>query len=474
VEARRTSRGELQESERFRIRLVKDQLEVEGTVIDVSPFGMGASFPQELTCDLLTCGDVVAIQYLLEDIALYEFKAKIVHISNQFEGRQPVQKVGLAFLTDKTVSNKPENRSSERIQCPSMVSIQCECENPLQSTEKAYFQVVNIGKGGLSLAASTRHKFLVADMVLSFAIKMPFATHRVQARIRHIQVEPSGRSYVVGVEFISPSVHFQKDLSSFVLSFLPLEQSTQQGKLPALSLREEGLAVENALHEADFASILSLRLHCNQQAGFLTQETNPDQMADRFDAFSRHLFIKNKGITIACCRVIFVQGSKDRSETQEHIHLPDFLWKEKFVEFSGFYVAPQLKNSSLIFELLSHAIRIAFEANIRYIIMRIPERNLHQFQKFGAKEFEIFLAANNLPKAELAFSNEKHNIAMLDAENILKGKQISFENWQNFVSPWTEEFHRKGILDFGFSTQIKLAYAQWKQKKQPLSAIAQS
>jgi GNAT superfamily N-acetyltransferase len=275
--------------------------------------------------------------------------------------------------------------------------------------EHVHFRIARAGAEGMTLRAVRPQVALLDGMELEVALHLVFgAVERVRVRVTAV------RRPHIAVVFLDPPCAVHRVLANYLLA-------TDATLTPAL-LRASGLAVgsieqavsyDYATSAADLEEILALRLRAHRARGHLEAASVAD-LRSPFDAHSRHLTCRFAGRIVGYVRVIFVDGSPERSQyvSWGGHEVPQWLWDAGFVEAGAGAMDPDFQRAGLFVRLMAHAVRVAVQSGHRYVLGACDDALLAMYRELGFSVLEERIVE---PKPDWRF---RSHLLVLDAERL--------------------------------------------------------
>jgi hypothetical protein len=364
--------------------VVSDAGEVAGEVVDLTPHGLGIAVLEGEA--LPEVGSVVTIDHTGPATNGILQTAIVRNVSQRRLGGELRCRVGVEIVADAGDESTRAPRGSERYACPvkfpAMASAMC----PIFFREWLHFNVTDFAAGGMTLTTSIRNKAQLAGLELDFTLTLPLSgAHQVRGRITSVRRDGESLDFTVGVAWLEASA----ELHAAIAEYLLLGNKT----LTPAGLRKGGLKVGSieravtygyATTPEEHAEILALRLRAHQAEGRMLDSREED-MASPFDAHSRHIVCRFGGRIIGYVRVIYVNGDAARSQyvSRGGHQVPDWLWKEGFLEAGAGAMDPEFRKTSIFPPLMQHAARIVSECGKRFLLGACDDSLLGMYEQMG-------------------------------------------------------------------------------------------
>lgn len=415
TDARRLERRQVYLGEGLVVRLEGEGgIDVSGEVVDLTPEGLGVAVAGT-TPALPRKGDVVTVRHEGRALSGVCHRARITSVSEGTFVGQRRPRIGMAFVRDETTTRSgPDRRRTDRYECSESLPATASAVSPLFFREWMHFRIHEIGAGGTTLSTSLRNKGLLPGMELDLRVTLPIAgVFDVRGRIATIGRELTGDRFRVGVRWIEPSRELLAGIAEYVL--------LDHRELSPSSLREGGLpvgSVERAVRY-DYArpdeheAILDLRLRSHRHEGRL-HDLDLEDLKSPFDDRARHLVCRFGSRIVAYVRVIYVEGDPANSQyatVGKHV-IPEWLWREGFVEAGAGATDPEFQRAGLFVPLMQHAARVALQSGARYMLGGCDDDLLDMYRQMGFVPLETRFVE---PKPGWRF---RSHLIVLDLKNL--------------------------------------------------------
>jgi hypothetical protein len=392
-ETRRIGRRQVYLGEGLRVRIEtreegegKDLAEsgVAGEIVDLSPNGLGIALTEG--SELPKHGDIVTVEHTGRATKGFAQRARVVSVSEgRFGGRQR-PRLGVAFVTETTRRSACDRRASERYTCAGTMKPTATALSPLFYREHLHFSVVELGAGGMTALASIKTTAFFPGMSLSFKLTLPmigiFEVSGVVTAIRH---DVGDESFVVGVRWREPSREVLQAFAEYLLlTHKELTPSRLRKGGLSIGTIERAVTYDYANLSTDYEDILALRLRAHQREGRLGEMTRED-MKSSFDSHARHLVCRFGDRLVGYVRVLYIEGDTTCSEyiSKGGHEVPDWIWKEGFVEGGAGAIDPEFQRAGLFVPLIQHSVRVALQSGARYLVGACGDDLLEMYKEMG-------------------------------------------------------------------------------------------
>lgn len=281
-----------------------------------------------------------------------------------------------------------DQRKRKRFLCPPELRPVAHCEDPLFFQQYLHLQMIDLGRDGAGFVTKSEQTTLIEGQLLNLHIYMPmigmiFASLRVE----NVTKRPCGNGYRVGTRFRRMPESAMAAITEYLLIVhegLTIDELVKQG-FPVQSV-EESLSFCYAATFAQLKEVLELRLRAAHAAGWRLRSDDANDMLDPYDRFARQLCHVSGEHVVAAGRIVFNDGIPDRSEHLGcGVELPEWLWREGFVEASRFCTEPGVLRDDLLRRLVSQVGRTAVQAGFRHVVLSSGEEDLPVLTNLGAE-----------------------------------------------------------------------------------------
>lgn len=408
---RSTDRMNAYLSEGIRGRITVDRESIAVSLIDVSPFGIGIVPETDLskkTLNELKPGSLVMFQYTSRHTSNAKLKAIVAHNTERTYQGEARLTLGLSFLSDESNTSRTLRRRNERFTCSEFFRPQAVCSSPYFFGEKAFLSLVEVSSAGFSALTSARNKFLMPGLNVQLTIIIPLIGNiSTEATIRAVTSQDKESKYRVHFEFKAASEKLLAALGEYLVMIhhnVSITEIRKSGfKVPNLS---NVLTIKNPAAKDDWNSILSLRQRMEALAGAPARQLE-DQF-DKFDSFSRTTMIQAGSRLVACGRIIFPNGEKNRSELAEILgsDLPEKVIATNSLEASYPIIDPDYHGPDAFDAIMKSYIKIAVDNDGENLFCIVPEHLANNFLVLGFKPVKTLLSVilRGRPTAATLFS----------------------------------------------------------------------
>lgn len=350
----------------------------KGQVYDLSPFGVGLVVTHALQ-RFFEVGKSATLRFALEGKpAIHASLSSLGEV--KYSGTS-LLKLGFEFQKEPIPLKASELTSFNISASPMFV-----CDDPIHFGRYLYFQVVSASASMAKLISSSGTASVIPGLELSGVLYVPLnGEHGVRLKVQTIQKRAEEFEYLA--EFVQPHINFLDSLSEYVLATCEgLTVTHLRDKGFPVSRMEKAFVFEYARNAKELEEVLYLRLIAAQAAGRWIGETDVQKLKDDFDAHSRHVICRVGGEVVASARLVFNFGETNLCEhTGYNIELPDWLWKEGFIEASRVCTHPDFRGSDLFINMLRHLGRIVIQSKHRYLVLNCVDSLVPIYKRVGAR-----------------------------------------------------------------------------------------
>lgn len=304
--------------------------------------------------------------------------------------------------------------------CRTYVRPQVACRDPFFFDETLLFQVNGFSPAGIDLIVSSRCKSMLPNLPISFDIFMPGrGAFEVEAKVGHFQFHSKTLDrFRIFMSYVHASAAFHEAVAEYLLMFAQ-QVSPNQLEAEGFRVGNIGLAIafQGLSGWEEFAHFRSTALAASGARG-----------ADLFDPHSRKFVCRLGPYRVACFRLIFVDGDSRQSEAVHHGHtLPRHVLSEGHLELSRLLLSQGAKLKHVFVPLLRHAVRIAAQSQIKYIVVEARSEVRPLLEKVG---FEL---QNSTCLQPIDGLNVEFQLAVLKVDQALANAEfkIPASVWKN-------------------------------------------
>lgn len=384
---RRLPRRTLFAGEGISVQLRRLQRSVPGEIIDLSAQGLGIVVTDASGFSL---GDEIKVVHTSAPTARAQYFAEIRHMTRAPKRTNGTVHLGTALRAPSTArAIGAERRRTARFGCSPQYPIYAAAGSPVFFAESMAFAVRDVAANGFLLHGLQPYQGLFPGMQLELRVMLPI-TGTFHLRVRVAWVAPIRDAIALGVAFVEPSRPLLEAIAEQILVCEP--------DVTATELRERGFAVGTLDHAivcdyattpADLDAVARLRMIAHQHEGRL-QGVTLDDMRSSFDDDARIVVCRRGNRIIGCARLIFVGRDPSRSQyvTWGNHVIPDHIWAVGFLEAGSGAMDPAYQRTGLFIRIVQHLMRVAAQADYRYVIGAADHDLWPMYAEMGAELLE--------------------------------------------------------------------------------------
>jgi len=428
---RQGTRQELYLEDGIAARLKIGERMFSGWVYDLNPQGVGLLIPPFERENGFERGEMGQVQIDTGNPLNQETPVHILNVQKLYLRGQDFLRIGASFQNSRNSDSTLSALSYEDffVLLPDFQPF-ASAMSPLTFRNVLSFKVVAIHGEGMILTTSKRNRELFPGLRLTFTIQLLHLNqHRVEGVIEEIAVPSESRKISLKVRFKNASYSFYRDLSEYLLRYSDeaTPKALRKAKIPVKGI-DTAIRVSYAKTEEEMHEVLRLRHQVAVEDGRISQETPVESLRDVFDDYSRQLLFWVGSRPIACARLIFVDGQKERSEISTYIQIPEKLWKKKFVEISRFAIHPDFRGGDVYINMIRHSTRIPCEAGMDYALADCRPFLLKVYKRIGATDTGLTIAHPFYP-------GEPMHLIYFDAKKLQFRARGNFAYWSRVMMP---------------------------------------
>ena len=365
----------------------------EGTVrtevIDLSSRGT-AVIKQKKPVINLRKGMVVTAEFNHNNPMRFEVKGKITNITNVRYGGKDHQRIGIHFAmhTCADIEEFAANIKLPTFPAKSYIRPQVSCVDPFFFNEVILFQLLSFTKEGMVLVVSARNKTILPHQPLELEVYLPgHGLFYVPSRCSDLFCETSENRYRIYVTYEAPLKEFLDAISEYLVMF--------SGGLTPKRLRKAGFTMGNmagaiAIHYPNNSTIEEPKLRSSviSPPARGARTSKPD--------FTRVVRCKLGPLVAAQLGLLFVEGDSARSRFVQDGHkVKDPVIKGRHVELIDFFAHDEASLVDFLIPLLTHVVRIAFQAQMRFLVIEASAPILAVLRKLGFRDMDSRVRKGN-------------------------------------------------------------------------------
>jgi len=357
-----------------------------------------------------------------------EFDSLVVNSIYDHEG---TKLVGIrTFIPDKIIPQHDgeERRVHRRWSCSEDFLPTGTAPNPVRYNDYILFRVEDISSGGLKLITSMRNKLLSIGQRLECTLSFPYVgTVRADIKVKYVNTTfyKDKEFMVMGVEFVKTDPILLKSLGEYLLNFAK--------KVTVRSLNDEGFRIKKVSKWLDFSyvkteeeykEVLELRYSAYKAAKKVSNDANPKDLADEFDAKSKIIIAKYDGKIVGTIRCIFPTNELETELHTESIPRDKMFYHNinEITEASRLAIDESFRKIDIKFEILSYMILTTIQGNRRYIYTAAASDVLEFYKDMGFEDKKT-----SFPDPHL--NNIIHHLIILDTYSACIGDNVKYKTW---------------------------------------------
>ena len=444
--------------EGMKVNLKTDNFTAKGEVVDFNQNGMGIVIPN--ISEGLHAGEPIYLSLQINEKDNVDRTGVITNVTQGRYGGKICLRAGVSFVAAKSkvieTHKNDDLRKSKRIAIPDFFRPIAFCENPLKMGEILHFQVVDVSASGILLTTSARNRSLIENIHYRLMLFLPGnGSFCVEVKSAHVRIDPKNEGrLLVGANFVGPSKSF---LEAWVETLL-----IAGCDVSLKSLKENGFPIGRATFgftigysrsAEDLEEIMRLRLLGQQHEGRFSDVTDPWNMQDPFDKFSRHILARAGKKIVAATRLVYNEGDKSKSEhAMMGAEIPKWLWEEGFVESSRSVTHPEYRGSDLFISLTRHMGRVVLHSGYKYMLSSCEDKLLNFYTRSGCKQVGSFYCAD-MPKT-------KWHLIVIDMEEITRGVGVGPLTWNIVQAPVFSYLVNSGAIQLSSLDKVRMKIYQ--------------
>ncbi len=325
--------------------------------------------------------------------------------------------------------------------------------NPARYNDFVYLKFRDLSRNGARVVTSLRNKFIVRGMRLECLVSFPLVSQiRMELVVRNVSVtHEQGKDLLsLGVEFVASDSRDLNVIAQYLLQFgdtESLESLRQAGLIPA----SMGKAVDYSFvrTQEEYEQVLLLRTDAYGDAGKLPEGSQPEYMADAYDAKSKIIVGKYRGKVVSSARMYFPEYG-DVLEQEEFVPWPLSLGRrDEAVEIMRVCTHRDFRRSDLLFSLLRFIAVTAIQAKRYKIVGCATDNLLPLYEKVGLKNTGL---SYELP----TLNNIRHWMIVGDARRCVLGNDVGPILWNALWRDTTDYLVDNQLLSLDLVTKIRL------------------
>ncbi len=267
-------------------------------------------------------------------------------------------------------------------------------DHPFFEKSRLQFYVKDFFKNGMTLLFMKEIKTPIESLPLSLTLVLPgFNSLEVSTQVLNVSFAKGTNAFSeCQVEFIYPDPKLFSLIGRYLFTTsLNLEVETLQSLGYEVPNFEEASYFSIAHTPDEIEEVMRLRFlaYSTREGANHSALIDSEQMRDRFDSHSLLLSLRAGKKMVGTGRLVFNNGEKEKSEIAQYVDLPDWLWKDGFIETSRVATVPGVRGRDVFSTLSRQAFRIAYQSGVRYLLADCESHLLEAYKRRGSKELGL-------------------------------------------------------------------------------------
>ena len=423
--------------ENVKLNIVIDGQEFPATVHSFSPFGLEFIYSK-----YLEKGTKLDAKIRIGKSST-NFKALSVEDATESEKGAFLHSIR-TFKPSIANGTEDEKRTAHRWFCskenlPTGVS-----PNPLKYNDYIFFRILDVSSNGLQIITSLRNKYFLEGQRLDSTITLPYVgSIQVVMEIKRFDVvNDDGQDMLsVGVRLVNPDEIALESLAEYLLNFGE-NVSVNYLKKQGFKVRKTSKLLDFTYckSEIDYEKTLVLRCNAYKAVKKIPEETQPKDMADKFDACSRILIAKHDDQIVSTMRLVW-PSSKENSYYLRFFDMPK-NWPNinECIECTSGAVDENYRGDDVFAETMAHITLSAIKSGRKYLLLGCSGFMIDVYESFGFKK-------NGISYSNPKFPNLRSEMMLLDVAAAIVGKHGSMKKWNSVYSPLFEYVRENELFE---------------------------
>lgn len=295
-------------------------------------------------------------------------------------------------------------RGSPMIELPARYQPQATSGDPLFSTGYLLYRIESFTSKGARLHTCGRGVPILPGFQIQLRILLPNVNEvTVSAQILKVKVDHAEAGFILEVLFLDLNPDHEAAIGEHLLF-----------SAPALSIKElktsgffldsarKALRVSFCNSEADWMSVLNLRLQAYQGVGKFLEKKSALELQDRFDSYARQIIVKSGAKIVGAARIVFVEKNRDRSEhVALGIKVPDELFNQSIVEASRGCTDPNYRGDDVFLMISQKVFETCLQTSHDVILTNCNPEMWPMYKKLGYQKLGVRFAGFGRDDCEL-------------------------------------------------------------------------
>ncbi|MES2803899.1 MAG: hypothetical protein V4654_15510 [Bdellovibrionota bacterium] len=325
-------------------------------------------------------------------------------------------------------------------------------QRPILYSERAIVTITGISTTAISLTLIGADFLLFPDMDLKIIIAVQANVNsEIRIKVKNV-VKLNSDRIVVQATISKINKRFCDNLVDFFL---------QSSEVSPASLKLAGFTPKNVsdnfrfryvkTHE-EYLEVLKLRFLSYQQAGKVTADAQPADMATIYDHKSRILVAYHGDLMVASCMISFPK-TDDKLESEGYLEngynfeLPR---RDNLLEIARLCTLNDYRGADLLKRMFEHIYKLMITSERAFIITSCDDKLWPLYYRLGFKKTGQFYLHKKL-------NNKRHDIIMVNRDVGIKSKMRNILVWFYLYANMTDYILLKKSASTNISTRIKLA-----------------
>ncbi len=334
-------------------------------------------------------------------------------------------------LVRRTASNLPghNRRSGDRWLCADDFLPTCIAPTPGRIDDFVYFKIRDFSAAGLQLSCSLRNKFLAPGMHLNLTAVFPMAqTAQFGIEIQRVSIGSfEGKDRLtVGASFRKLTPVAKAIIGQYLIQFSNVETLDDLRKADFSPGRvSPGIDFYNVRSESDYLSVLRLRYMAHEKDGNLNEGVSPNQLADLYDAESRLIVGKYRGVVVATARVRFPSTGEKQEAAEGYLWTKALPRKDQVVEVSRVATHPSFRRNDLLAALFRYCYLATVQNDRPWVVMSCLDHMVSFYSRLGFSPTGIRYTEPHWRADRIL------NLMIANVNDIVLGKGVSPLYWNS-------------------------------------------
>ncbi|MEZ4749468.1 MAG: hypothetical protein R3B54_02220 [Bdellovibrionota bacterium] len=298
------------------------------------------------------------------------------------------------------------------------------CDDPIAFSRTLLFNVSHFSRNGVVLRTKNINGVFFTGLKMDLKLMMP-ARGEYNSVVEVAAIREDGDVVLLYCTWDHCTDDLKNSVAEFLLMTVPgmsIQQLRDYGFLVADL--EKAFLFKSAQSPEEFENILKLRLKAAKAEGRWLDTEDFTLMKDPWDRHSRQVYCEVNGRIVSAARVVFNNGLAERSEHVSYgVEIPEWLWKEGFVEGSRVCTDPDFRGTDVFFKMLQQLSHIVTQSGHRYAVMNCVDGLVPVYKKMlGVESLEQRFHTRFMQKDAL-------NLLYIDFRALQVGVNSKVQTW---------------------------------------------